>query len=372
MNKWAFGIIGWMLCGWLFAPALYADDDDRLYDKIPFRQVEVPFYTFAEYTPQVALQMDYAKFEFTNPEDWTRIAKHQVAYEIDLVFTKYPADIQHWRTNYYELLNDRLKNLFALDSTLSSPDIRWNLVLQTRCQTEEEAKRYFHGFVIKHRPRRIPVLPDVRSPEQLKALIAGRATVQDSTVMKVLERHPEWDSMLVVMDWTGSMYKHGAQLVLWYKYNRLRTQDRVSHFVFFNDGNHKKEWQKKVGRTGGVYRAKSRELEEIVSTMEYVMHKGDGGDPAENDLEALLTGLQYLDGFRDVILIADNKSDIRDMELLSEINRPIHIILCDVKGELHPHYQALARATGGSIHTLEADLDRLDAPTEPAQPQRRR
>ena len=344
---------------------LRADDDDRLYDKIPFQQIELPFYTFAEYTPQVALRMDYAHFEFENPEEWTRIAATQVAYEIDLVFTKYPADIHAWRTNYYELLNDRLRTLFALDSTLRSPHIRWNLVLQTRCQTEEEAKRYFHGFVIKHRPRRVPVLREVQSPEQLKALIAGRATVRDSTVIKVLERHPEWDSMLVVMDWTGSMYKHGAQLVLWHKYNLIRAGERVSHFVFFNDGNHKKEWQKKVGRTGGVYRAKTHELEEIVSTMEYVMHKGNGGDPAENDLEALLTGLQYLEGFREVILIADNKSDIRDLELLDQIDRPVRIILCDVQGEVHPHYLLLARHTGGSIHTLEADRYDFEAAAQP-------
>jgi hypothetical protein len=345
-------------------PSLRADDDEWLYKSIHFRQVEVPTYQFAQFTPQLALRTEYARSELGNAEAWKKLSRTNKAYEIDLVFTMYPKDITAWRTNYYELLEGRLRTLVALDSNLRDPAIRWNMVLQTEPMNEEEAKQFFHGFVIKYRPRKVLTLNDVRTPDEFKAIIAGKAAFRDSTVYKVLERHPEWDRMLVVADWTGSMYKHGAQLVLWHKEIMLNEPERVKHFVFFNDGNHKKVWQKKPGKTGGVYRAKSSQIDEIVETMEYVMKKGDGGDSPENDLEAILTGTQYLEDWDELILIADNKSEVRDIELLSKIDRPVRIILCDIQGKIHPHYYQIAKATGGSIHTLRRDLRLKEKKTE--------
>lgn len=342
----------------LFSHLLVADER-TVYDDINWNTYEIPFYTFAEYTPQVALRMEYAGFEMENEQEWVALSQKNVAYEIDLVFTKYPENIQNWRTNYYQLLNDRVLALFEMDSSLRSSRIKWNMVLQTQCVTEEEAKKYFHGFVIKYRPKQARVIHDIQSPDQLKDLISGNLITRDSTVFRIMDRHPEWNNMLVVMDWTGSMYKYGAQLVLWHKLNAQMNDAKVRHFVFFNDGNNKKTWQKKIGRTGGVYRAKTGELEEIVETMEYVMKKGNGGDSPENDAEALLTGIQYLSNFDEIILIADNKSDVRDIELVEKIDRPVRIIICDLKrgAKVHPHYIKIAKDTGGSIHTIGKDID---------------
>lgn len=338
----------------------YADDDRPLYKRINFNEVEVPFYSFAEYTPQVAFYMDYAQFELRNTETWSEVAAESIPYEIDLVFTKYPEDIQDWRTNYYQLLEDRIRTLYQIDPAFRSSRIRWNMILQTQCTNEEEAKRYFHGFVVKYRPKAVKRIGDIRSPDELAELVNGLAVTRDSSVIRILERNPEWDNMLVVMDWTGSMYKYGVQLVLWHKYNLMLSPSRVSHFVFFNDGNGKKTFQKKVGRTGGVYRSRSSDMEEIVETMQMVMKKGDGGDAAENDLEAILTGIQYLEGYEEVILIADNKSAIRDIELLEKIDKPIRIILCDVRNNvINPDYLKLAAMTNGSVHTIGKDIGRM-------------
>lgn len=346
----------WLFLMLLLAPTSQADDDIFLHDGIQFFKWELPVYRFAEFTPQVALRTSYAQHEFENPGDWILLMGANRAYEIDLVFTKYPENIEAWRTNYYDLLSSRLETLFELDSTLKDANIKFNMVLQTQCQTEEEAMNYFHGFVIKYRPKRIPVIDRITEPAQLRQLISGEVRSADSTVFKVMDRHPEWQNMLVVMDWTGSMYKHGAQLVLWHKVHLQRTDQNVSHFVFFNDGNNKRAWQKKPGRTGGVYHSRTNDLEEIVETMAFVMGKGNGGDPEENDLEAILTGQQYLTDFHSVILVADNKSEVRDMEILDEITYPVHVILCDVEGEIHPHYKEIAQRTGGSIHTIEQDI----------------
>lgn len=344
----------------LFSNAIQADD--QLGYDIQFHEKEIPFYTFADYTPQVALRMEYAQFEVQNVQEWGELAAENEAYEIDLVFTKYPKDIRNWRTNYWQLLNDRLRTLFKIDPNLENPKIRWNMYLQTQCQTEEQAKQYFHGFVIKYRPKNLKIIEEVKNPDQLRELISGTAITRDSTVFHVLERNPDWNNMLVVMDWTGSMYQYGAQLVLWHKLNLSFNSDKVQHFVFFNDGNNKRNSQKRIGRTGGVYRARSDEIEEIVATMEFVMKKGNGGDSPENDLEAVLTGIQYLDEFEDILLIADNKSPVRDLKLLEKINRPVHILLCDVRGKIHPDYIKIARETGGTIHTIKEDISSFSSP----------
>lgn len=345
-----------VIMGWITGSLSCYADDRFQYEDLTFLRMEVPIYEEAPYTPQVMLEMSYASGEILNGDVWLRGAHKVDVYEIDLVFTKYPSDINSWRTNYFDLLDKRMKNLFNLDPNLHNPEIRWNMIEQTDCKDESAAKKMFHGFVIKYRPKRQRTVEEIRTPNELKAMISGYSVTRDRTVTEVLKRHPEWKDMLVVMDWTGSMYKHGAQLVHWHKVNHARNASKVKHFVFFNDGNHKKHWQKKVGKTGGVYRAKEIEVDEIVNTMLYVMKKGNGGDPPENDLEALLTGLQYLEGFGEVILIADNKSEVRDIELLAKIDHPVRIILCDVKGDIHPHYLQIAKATGGSIHTLKRDL----------------
>lgn len=333
-------------------------DDRVMYEGIPFYRYQIPTYTFTEFTPQLVLRMDYAKFEVSQEQidQWSRLSQRHVPYEIDLVFTLYPKNIKAWRTNFDELLRNRLYTLLAADSTLRNKNIRWNMILQTDCQTEEEAKSYFHGFVIKYRPKKVRIIDEVKTPTDLKALLTGYARSRDSTVFKVMERHPEWHDLLVVMDWTGSMYKFGAQLVLWHKYRTSTNNSRIRHFVFFNDGNKRTTNQKVIGRTGGVYRARTTELEEIVKMMLFVMKKGNGGDSPENDLEALLAGIQYLEGYDEVVLIADNKSDVRDIELLDKVDRPVRIILCDVKNGIHPDYLQLAFKTGGSIHTLHDDL----------------
>lgn len=345
-----------LIFGVVIIPSV-ADDDDRFqYKDLAFRRLEVGQYQLEAANRQVVLKMAYAQHQVSNPEDWHKVASNAVPYEVDLVFTLYPRKLEAWRTSYYTLLNERMKTLFTIDPKLNSTDIHWNMVLQTEATTEEAAKELFHGFVIKYRPRQTRELTDITSVAELKDVVSGDAVVGDSTVFTVMQRHPQWRNMLVVLDWTGSMYKHGAQLVQWYRLRRFDAPDAVKHLIFFNDGNTKKTWQKKLGRTGGVYRARSTELDEILHTMEYVMAKGNGGDAAENDIEALMTGIQYLEGFDEVVLLADNKSEVRDIELLDKIDKPVHIILCDYKGYIHPHYLKIARETGGSIHTIEKDI----------------
>ena len=308
--------------------------------------------------------MNYADYVMAPAEiqRWQQIANKVEVYEIDLVFTLYPKDIRKWRTDYHELLSDRLNMLFQLDTSFHSAQVKWNMILQTDCETEDQAKDFFHGFVVKFRPKKVRMLDEVKSPKHLRALVRGVASTRDSTVFKVLERNPQWDNMLVVADWTGSMYQFGAQLVQWHNLHLSTQTSRVKHLVFFNDGNKQRTVQKKIGKTGGVYYCKSTGIDEILKTMEMVMSRGDGGDRPENDIEAILTGIRYLKGFDDVVLIADNNSGVRDLSLLNSLNIPVRVILCGKKdSEVHTDYLKIAYQTGGSIHTLSHDMVDMDA-----------
>ena len=104
-----------------------------------------------------------------------------------------------------------------------------------------------------------------------------------------------------------------------------------------------------------------------------VRRAGLGGDPAENDIEALIRSIRSLkEDYEEIVLIPDRNSSIRDIRLLRYLDRPIRIVLFQNKktrsvglggtGELeenhyvHPHYLTLASLTKGSIHTSGRDI----------------
>lgn len=86
---------------------------------------------------------------------------------------------------------------------------------------------------------------------------------------------------------------------------------------------------------------------------------GCSGDNPENDLEAVLEGAKLLQGMDELILIADNFSDVRDIELLTELDVPVHIVLCGTQLGVNEDYLEIAWKTGGSIHTIEQDIEGL-------------
>ncbi len=58
----------------------------------------------------------------------------------------------------------------------------------------------------------------------------------------------------------------------------------------------------------------------------------------------------------ELILIADNNSSVRDIELLKYLDVPVRIILCGFSTVVHPNYLEIAYHTNGSIHMVEEDI----------------
>jgi len=166
-----------------------------------------------------------------------------------------------------------------------------------------------------------------------------------------------WKSKMIVTDLTGSMYPYMKQLLLWHSL-KLMAKEK-NDYVFFNDGDHKSDNEKIIGKTGGIYYTASDSTDVIIEKMLETMQNGSGGDGPENDLEALIYAQNKKGTASELILIADNYSPVKDISLLTQLNVPVRIILCGTNWGIHPDYIEIAYKTKGSIHTIEQDIFNL-------------
>lgn len=391
--------LGGLITLWAFIPSVLAQQllpKDRVIDDIiqKTEQIQVGAYQFPKIdTGYLKLTMAFDQFKAINPDVLARL-KRQKIFAIDLVYSQFPKN-----KSFVQLNRNRLQNLQKyLPNKIQTPDIAWRHLAQNNCHSYAEACKLFHGLVVYFYPLKdtLNTLPSTRKKaprndtvkltrppqeikknidiDQLPLLTPGRVDYtqrhtfyqivqnkyipDDSTVYKVFERN-RWDSMLVVVDWTGSMYKHGAQLLVWMKAFHQQKK-RLRNFLFFNDGDGKNLGEKVPGNTGGLYHTSAQNLDKVIATMHKAEKRGKGGDGPENDLEAVLKGMKMFPDCKEIILIADATSPVRDYILLrslAQLKRPIRIILC---GEsIMPDYILMAYHTNGSLHTLAKDITQV-------------
>ena len=330
----------------------------------------------------ILLENGYAASAIKNPKAWPPVTDANTYHvkSITLIYSLYPRDTAFWLTNYHGLLAARLNALFKIDPSLNNDKISWNILLQSNCPTEEDARKLFHGILIQYEPLKVKyakkdtikqlklvvekVNKDSLSAEQLKKKLARfieeHGNDADSTTVKVFNRHPDWKNALVIMDWTGSMYAYGSQLVQWHYLNTRNNAPR--YYVFFNDGNHTQDEKKIIGKTGGIYFSKATQFNEVVRLFDKVLKEGNGGDAPENDAEAILKGIHKYPDASEVVLIADNWADMRDYKLIDSIKKPVKVILCGARSNyINVQYVNLAYKTGGSLHTIEQDIESLES-----------
>lgn len=334
---------------------------------------ELPIYQAPQKGKWVLFENGYAKYQIQNPEDWPPAQDVLIRpTKVRVIFTKYPKDSAFWLTDYQWLLGKRLQALFKVDSAFNSTDVQYEIVLQTSCDNEFEAMQLFHGIEVHYEPlgesqETIDSIPAVttttksmakvdRGPavKKLKQWMYDEKHRMDSSVFHILDRN-NWDASTLVLDWTGSMYGFGAEGILWQLLNE--DSSRFEQVVLFNDGNRKNNRRKVIGYTGGLYSTDIHQRNQVIKIMRRAKAKGTGGDGPENDIEALLYALESAKSpVKEIVLIADNTSCIRDFLLLKHLKVPVRIILCKTKLGINHQYLNLAWKTGGSIHTDELDL----------------
>jgi hypothetical protein len=324
------------------------------------------FYPFPSEN-QIIVYFDYADYRVKNELSWIELNKQgnvlcREIESIDIVFTKYPKKKEDWLTNYDYLLKERISSLESfLNISFFTENTPIHLILQTDCVNEQQAMNMFHGAIVKYKH---VISEDNQAfsyqyPHdfiRVKDIIKGGDQVRNPLISNVFSRN-NWTDMLIVTDWTASMYDYGAQVVSWLE--STRKHQEVNNMVFFNDGDFKFDSEKLIGSTGGVYFCKPGNLETILDTMHKAMVKGQGGDNEENNIEAMLKGIENTISFKELILIADNLSGVRDLPLLRHIKVPVRVIVCraDNHDPVHPDLLKIAYYTKGSIHTIDQDID---------------
>ncbi len=219
---------------------------------------------------------------------------------------------------------------------------------------EEDVSSDFINPNVKIRPK-----TDSTSKSSKKIYSIGGQQVDEmnSVIYKAFKMHPEWKQVVAITDWTGSMYTYLGQVMRLHKRNIEKKL--LAHIVMLKDGddNIRKNKKKEIGKTGGIYYANPNDMQDFLKQVEIAVDNGEGGDAEENDLEAVLAAqLKYPDT-KYFILIADN-TEIRDIELLNKIKKPVHVILCN--GGWVIDYVKVAYHTGGTITTIKDDVDFSD------------
>lgn len=225
------------------------------------------------------------------------------------------------------------------------------------------------AFAIPLKRDEIATTPYV-SKRMLEGIYMLRKTVEDAErqnrnfirhsrlhLLRTLNRK-EYDSAVYVMDVTCSMDPYIEEYLLWL--SLANNAERVLGGVFFNDGDGRADSTKVAGSTGGIYLV-PRDMKGITETLVNTISQGCSGDDPENDLEALLFAETEYPQAKQLILIADNNSAVRDIELLSLLKKPVHVILCsptpiNANNPPHEDYVSIALATNGSISSLNEDL----------------
>ncbi len=177
-------------------------------------------------------------------------------------------------------------------------------------------------------------------------------------VQAVLYRlRDRWKNKMIVTDLTGSMSPYMDQVILWHALQLVQGED--NRYLFFNDGDMTPDAQKVIGKTGGLYYTELSVLDSLLEKMRQTATAGSGGDGPENDVEALLAAVPRLRGLDELVLVADNYSDARDIGLLEQLRVPVHVVLCGTGQGVNEQYLEIAFKTGGSIHTIEQDIEDL-------------
>ena len=180
-------------------------------------------------------------------------------------------------------------------------------------------------------------------------------SVNDDVITKVFDRNTQWKNCLVATDVTGSMSPYIGQFLAWHQLN-LKSKSKNRDFVFFNDGNNMSDYLKRTGKVGGVYYVKTDDYQTLKMNTVIAQSAGGGGDAPENNIEAIIYGLNKNKSVSEITLIADNWATPRDLALLKYVNKPIHVILCGATMGINTDYLDLVRANGGTIHTIEEDI----------------
>ncbi len=320
--------------------------DSALWDKLMPR-TEVPVFEQNPMVNSILLPNDYVSSKLTNTKAWP-IEKKYIILGVKLIFTKYPEKFEDWRTNYYQLMADRFKALFALDPRFNDKKIPYRMVLQTNCKTEPDAEKMFHGFEILYQKTppftNTNSINDLKPDDKLQKYLDDKGGIKNTSVLRLFQSL-KMDSTLIVIDCTGSMDEYKGNILLWLSLNMDKSN---RYFSLLNDD---RSISDSIGHSGGVYTGIYWNPTQVMmkyDSLDWTL--GHNPDVEENNVEAILTGIEKFPFIKRVIMLADMESCVRDIGFARCISKPVHIVADGYDKYPNPHYLHIAAVSGGSFY----------------------
>jgi hypothetical protein len=364
---------------------------------------EIGYSNSAEY--RIIVEMPFGKSDIVKVVGDTTELKNAGQVTVDIVYTSFGN-----QKTLQELNNKRIQKILSKFPTIKKGMITdINYYRQLDKNNIDEAKLLFHGVLIRFRLKQDKetmafdlkkideivyskelkkiyedklieknkktsssgAVWDIRKATGLKLGVNGveleydssiatesiKSFKQDSSIFKIFKRNA-WRNYAIAGDVTGSMYPYTAQLLIWLKLESI--SNLTTDYTFFNDGDNKKDNEKQIGNTGGVYSKECKTYEDVEELIKSTMKKGGGGDIPENNIEALIKTEQNFKNISSIVMLADNWASIKDYSLISQLTKPVRIIVCGaINNNIRVDYLNLARMTNGSIHTIEEDIEGL-------------
>jgi len=302
-----------------------------------------------KYIKKVVLKMRYGSWIVMNPKDAEVLNNTGInVISIELVYTNF-----HKHRVQHQLNQERLTELYLLAPDIFSQPAQWTFAEQSGYNTEFGARKMFHGIVIKY------VEVPIYAPPTKKSMFGALSkTPADTSLYPVFEKRINFDRQLICADLTGSMSPYYIQVFSWLY---LKKSFNPLSFSFFNDGDATPDGLKIMGKVGGIYQCRTNSLDVITKYAFNCISGGSGGDSPENNIESILSGLEKYPDATEIIMLADNWSNMRDYSMLEQVDLPVRVIVCGtglfgVQKPVNVQYLDLARKTGGSLHTIEEEL----------------
>lgn len=182
----------------------------------------------------------------------------------------------------------------------------------------------------------------------------------DSTSFQVLSRNAgRWANTVLVCDFTSSMYPYSTQLFVWLRQNAQHPA--IKGTLFFTDCDSLGQETIPQNTEGKMFITRERTTHAVLPLMIAAARNTLGNQKdAENDVEALIAAQKHFPEAKQLVLIADNSSRVKDLHRLAEIHLPVRVVLCGVSWDTTQAFQSdffeIAARTRGSLHTLQDDF----------------
>ncbi len=182
------------------------------------------------------------------------------------------------------------------------------------------------------------------------------------TSYQALDRNIDnWKNIVIVCDITTSMFPYTTQVFDWMMENT--DNKTIKGIVFFTDCDSLGH-QTKGKLPGKMFSVRKKDELVLWDTMFAAINNTENNkDKPENNIEALLYAQKQFPDADEIVMIADNSSEVKDMRSLDKIKKKVHVILCGETFQKNYAFQSdfveIAKKTKGSIHTVEDDIENV-------------